>query len=247
MTLLPATGFAGVIAVGVSSPVSRPAEATTGAVTGPAVAGYLALFHGRSPRAGSQPASEAPPEWSGCARRGRCLPGFGAPVILSGSATCRLRQARRHLDLARLTDHVLAHGHSVGGLALQLRGNRPDQPLAGYPLGAFIPLGVGHELTGQDSAWLFQPYLAPDGQPSCQWSLRTGGPGDPGPPAARAAAIFIAAQPALLIGYAFWGGIGGGDGAAGRDPAAGAVELARDPKPRSASRGADPSGAARSG
>ena len=56
-TLLPATGFAGVIAVGVITCFPALAEATTGAVTGLAVAGYLAPLHGRPLRPGSQPAS----------------------------------------------------------------------------------------------------------------------------------------------------------------------------------------------
>src|SRR5258705_3512547 len=29
-----------------------------------------------------------------------------------------------------------------------------------YPVGSFLPLGIGHVLTGEDSAWLYQPYLA---------------------------------------------------------------------------------------
>ena len=31
---------------------------------------------------------------------------------------------------------------------------------SGYPLGAFLPLGIAGKLTGQDVAWLFQPMIA---------------------------------------------------------------------------------------
>ena len=30
----------------------------------------------------------------------------------------------------------------------------------GYPLGSFLPWGVGHSLVGQDLLWVFQPYEA---------------------------------------------------------------------------------------
>ena len=67
-------------------------------------------------------------------------------------------------------------------------------------------LGVGHALTRIDSAWIFQPYLACCGaavglgvyalvEPVVS-SLRL-----------RALVAFLAAQPALLYGYALWGGI----------------------------------------
>ena len=72
---------------------------------------------------------------------------------------------------------------------------------AGYPLGAFIPLGVGHELTGQDSAWLFQPYLALMAAFMSLVFYELAAPVIRDH-RLRAAAIFIAAQPALLIGYA---------------------------------------------
>ena len=59
------------------------------------------------------------------------------------------------------TDHVLTYGHSTAGIPPSSYEATVQINLsAGYPLGAFIPLGIGHELTGQDSAWLFQPYLA---------------------------------------------------------------------------------------
>ena len=128
------------------------------------MAGYLALLTGgpRGPvRDLSYFRSRSRLLWPIAAAAGVFF-AFGAPVILSGSATfagyIKLDDTSTWLAF---TDHVLAHGHSVGGLApSSYEATIQINLSAGYPLGAFIPLGVGHELTGQDSAWLFQPYLA---------------------------------------------------------------------------------------
>ena len=133
---------------------------------------------------------------------------YGAPVILSGSATfagyVKLDDTSTWLAF---TDHVLAHGHSVAGLPPSSYEATVQINLqAGYPVGAFIPLAVGSELTGTDPAWLFQPYLA------VMAAIMSLVLYDLARPVIqndriRAAAIFIAAQPALLVGYTFWGGI----------------------------------------
>src|SRR5262245_29062022 len=87
---------------------------------------------------------------------------YAAPIVLSGSATfagyISLDDTSTWLAF---TDNALAHGRSLAGLAPStyqavLQDNLP----AGYPIGSFVPLGVGHQLTGQDAAWLFQPYIA---------------------------------------------------------------------------------------
>src|SRR5262249_58788582 len=70
----------------------------------------------------------------------------------------------------------------------------------------FLPLGVGGKLVGQDIAWLFQPAIAFAGAMlglslytlvvrliSRRWIC--------------ALVAFVAAQPALLYGYAMWSGI----------------------------------------
>ena len=207
-------------------------------MTGLAVAGYLALFTG-GPRGPVRSLAFLRPRsewvWPALAAVGVFLV-FGAPVILSGSATfagyVKLDDTSTWLAF---TDHVLAHGHSVGGLAPSSYEATVQINLsAGYPLGAFIPLGVGHELTGQDSAWLFQPYLALMAAFMSLVFYELAAPVIRDH-RLRAAAIFIAAQPALLIGYAFWGGIKEvATALLVAILAAGAVELARDPKPRSA-------------
>src|SRR5437763_13046149 len=75
-----------------------------------------------------------------------------------------------------------------------------------YPVGAFLPLGIGHVLTGQDSLWLYQPYLA------VLASLLACALYELSRPlfksgARRAAAVFVASQSALLFGDTMWGGV----------------------------------------
>ena len=87
---------------------------------------------------------------------------YAAPIVLSGQATfagyITLDDTSTWLAL---TDRVMDHGRTLSGLAPSTY----QQVLAdyfgvGYPLGAFMPLGLGGKLTGQDIAWLFQPTLA---------------------------------------------------------------------------------------
>lgn len=238
-TLLPATGFAALIAVGgIITCFPSLAELTTGVVTGLAIAGYAALITGgpRGPvRSFSILKLRSGWVWPAVGALGVFFV-FGAPVILSGSATfagyVKLDDTSTWLAF---TDHVLAHGHSVTGLEPSSYEATIQINLgAGYPLGAFIPLGVGHELTGQDSAWLFQSYLA---LMAAFMSLVFYELAKPviRDHRLRAAAVFIAAQPALLVGYAFWGGIKEvATALLVAILAAGSVELAREPKLRSA-------------
>jgi len=133
---------------------------------------------------------------------------YAAPIVLSGSATfagyISLDDTSTWLALS---DHVLVHGRSLSDLAPStymavLR----DDIGGGYPVGAFVPLGIGHELTGIDAAWLFQPYIA---FVAAMLSLtiyalvtplvRSRG--------TRVLIAFVGAQSALLFGYAFWSGV----------------------------------------
>ncbi len=133
---------------------------------------------------------------------------YGAPVLLSGSATfagyVRLDDTATWLGI---TDQVMSHGRSLANLApstysLLLAANVTN----GYPLGAFMLLGIGHGLTGVDSAWIFQPYLA-----CCGAAIALGVYALAEPvlesPRLRALVAFLGAQPALLYGYSLWGGI----------------------------------------
>jgi hypothetical protein len=133
---------------------------------------------------------------------------YGAPVLLSGSATFagyfRLDDTATWLGI---TDHVMSHGRSLAGVPTSEYSARLSEYVANaYPLGSFMLLGVGHALTAIDSAWIIQPYLA-----CCGAAVGLGVYAlvEPivGPPRLRALLAFIAAQPALLYGYSLWGGI----------------------------------------
>ena len=69
-----------------------------------------------------------------------------------------------------------------------------------------MPLGLGHQLLSYDSAWLYQPYLAFLAA-LLALTLYTVLEGTIPSRPARAGAAFLAAQPAILYGYALWGGI----------------------------------------
>jgi hypothetical protein len=143
---------------------------------------------------------------------------YGAPVIFSGEATflgyVRLDDTATWFNLV---DALFSHGRSFASLPpstyeLNAQANLGAGVLAGingvaYPSGAFMLLGVGHWATGGvDIAWLFQPYLACCAaatalaiyallEPLLDWRWL------------RAFIAFVAAQSALLFGYATWGGI----------------------------------------
>jgi hypothetical protein len=131
-----------------------------------------------------------------------------APVLLSGAATVvgyiELDDTATFLAIG---DRVLDHGRSLAGLAPSSYEATLDSYLAhGYPVGSILPLAIGHELTGQDVAWLYQPYLA---LLAAVLALVLFALLEPvvRSRAARAGAAALAAQPALLYGYAQWGGV----------------------------------------
>jgi len=133
---------------------------------------------------------------------------FAAPIVLSGSATfagyLTLDDTPTWLALA---DNALQHGRSVAGLAPSTYSVvLHDYLSTGYPLGSFLPLGIGQELTRQDAAWLFQPQIA---FMAAILALSIYSLSAPllRARSLRAAVAFLGAQPALLFGYAFWSGI----------------------------------------
>ena len=138
---------------------------------------------------------------------------YGAPVILSGEATflgyVRLDDTATWFNLI---DQLFSHGRSFANLPSStfVLNAMTDLATTGggsaYPSGAFMLTGVGHWVTGIDIAWVFQPYLACCAaalslaiyalvSPLLEWRWL------------RAFVAFIAAQSALLFGYAAWGGI----------------------------------------
>ena len=133
---------------------------------------------------------------------------FAAPTVLSGHATwagyIKLDDTATWLAM---TDRVMDHGRDLSGLAPSTYEVTLHSYLAAsYPVGSFLPLGIGHVLLGQDSAWLFQPVL---GFYAAMLALGLYALAAPliASPRLRAAVAFGASQPALLFGYSLWGGI----------------------------------------
>jgi hypothetical protein len=133
---------------------------------------------------------------------------YAAPIVLSGAATfagyITLDDTSTWLLLA---DRAMEHGRTQSGLEpstyQQVITDYLDH---GYPLGGFLPMGIGGKLTGQDIAWLYQPTIAFSGATlalsiySLSSRLVVSRP-------LRAVVAFVAAQPALLYAYAYWSGI----------------------------------------
>lgn len=133
---------------------------------------------------------------------------YAAPIVASGQATfAGFIKLDDTATWMALTDRVMEHGRDLSGLAPSsyyetLRFNLAD----GYPVGVFLPLGVGQQILGTDVAWLIQPYLASlAGLLALSlwelsgWVLSSA--------RLRTAVVVLAAQPALLFGYYLWGGI----------------------------------------
>ena len=136
------------------------------------------------------------------------LAAYAAPIVLSGHATfAGYIKLDDDSSLLAVTDRAMEHGRSLAGLEPSTY-LRVLQTLLvhGYPLATFMPLGVARTLVRDDALWLYQPCLAFMAAMlalslyelcarliDARWL--------------RAVAAFIAAQSALLYGYALWGGI----------------------------------------
>ncbi len=196
--LLP-LGFAAIVVISLcTTATSATARLTTPIVVALAVVGLGLAFPVRLRRADAWPAASAAAVYAA----------FGAPVFLSGTATfagyIKLDDTATWLAF---TDRLLDHGRNSSGLAPSTYEAAISLFFAGgYPVGAFPPLGVAHELLGTDSAWIFQPYTA-----FLAAMLALGIFGLLArvieSSSLRAIAAFVAAQPALLFGYSLWGGV----------------------------------------
>ena len=109
-----------------------------------------------------------------------------------------------------LTDHVVAeNGRDLGTLAPSSYEAMLDSHLEQiglYPVGSFLPLGIGGRLVGTDIAWVFQPYIS-FGAAMLALGLYELSARLVRSPRVRALATFIAAQPALLYAYSQWSGV----------------------------------------
>jgi hypothetical protein len=132
----------------------------------------------------------------------------GAPVVASGEATfagyVKLDDTATFLALI---DRALDHGRDLAGLAPSTYEATLSVNLEhGYPVGAVLPLGIGARLVGTDPAWVYQPYLAVLAAllALCLYYLSSNVIGNR---PLRALAAAVASQPALLYGFAMWGGV----------------------------------------
>jgi hypothetical protein len=133
---------------------------------------------------------------------------FGAPVVLSGEATfAGYIKLDDTATWFALTDRLMEEGRSLEGLPPSSYEATLFFNLAEwYPVGAFVPFGVAAELSGQELAWVFQPYLAllASFTALALWQLLGNLRATP---AVRIAIVVLATQAATLFAYALWGGI----------------------------------------
>jgi hypothetical protein len=196
-TLLVPAGFAVIIAAGgLTTLTSATARLTTPVVVALAVAGAIVGGVRRRPTA------------AGAATGALAFVASGAPVLASGGATfmgyVKLDDTATFLAL---TDRLTEHGRSAAGLAPSTyEAVITTYAATGYPIGSLLPLGIGHELTRQDAAWLYAPTLAFSAA-VVALALFTVLERAIRPAAWRAGAAVVASQAALLVGYAQWGGI----------------------------------------
>lgn len=195
--LLIPVGFAAVVVIAqLATLSSATARLATPAVVGCAIVGLVLAFPLRRPN-----------WWPALAGAGGYA-AYAAPVAASGQATfagyIKLDDTATYLAML---DRVVDEGRSLAGLAPSTYEATLATSLDyGYPLGSFVPLGVGSTLLGTDPAWLWQPYLAFLGG-LLAIGLYSLLPAALGPRPLLVAAAILAAQPALLFGYSLWGGI----------------------------------------
>jgi hypothetical protein len=147
------------------------------------------------------------PQWA-LAAAGGVFAVFAAPIVLSGQATfAGYIKLDDTATWFALTDHALSHGSSLSNLPVSTYGATLSSYLhTDYPLGSFLPLAIGHRLTGQDIAWLVQPYMsfmAAMLALCLYWLARRLLGSRP----LAALCAFGAAQAATLYGYTLWGGV----------------------------------------
>ena len=197
--LLIPLGFAVAVVIGEFASISDlTAELATPLTAGFAVAGFLLAGAGAFARID---------RWAVGAVAAAFLI-YAAPVAFSGEPTIagfiKLDDTATWLAL---TDRVVDHGNDVSGLAPSSYEATLDFNLAdGYPIGAFLPLGIGATFVGTDIAWLIQPYMAfiAVSLVLCLYAL---GEGLVASRPLRVLCAVPAGAAALLFGYYLWGGI----------------------------------------
>lgn len=197
--LLAPVGFAAIIVVASLTTISDlTANLTTPAVIGLAAAGFGLAGWNRLQR----------PDVALLTCAAAVYLVYLAPVALSGDATfAGYIKLDDTATWFAITDHVMEHGRNFTDLAPSTYEATLDAyPGDGYPIGVNLPLGVGRELSGQDVAWVFQPYIA---FLAALLAIAVAALVKPlvGRRWLVALVAFLAAQASLLFGYALWGGV----------------------------------------
>jgi hypothetical protein len=197
--VVPAAGLAVVVVATHFTTLSdATAELSVPVVVALAVAGFALSF----------PWKRGSIDWWAMVAGGGVFAIYAAPIVLSGETTftgyIKLDDTATWLALA---DRIMEHGRDLSGLP----GSSYEATLAfnlpgGYPIGAFLPLGIGRALAGQDGAWVFQPYMAFLAAMLAETFYVLVAPVVRSR-ALRALAAFVASQAALLFGYYLWGGV----------------------------------------
>ena len=133
---------------------------------------------------------------------------YGAPILLSGDATfsgyIKLDDTATWMAF---TDRTMEFGRNLDGLAPSSYEATLDLNLVkGYPTAIFVPWGIGAAISGQDLAWVFEPYEA---LLAALLALCLNAIAMPAVRSARMRALIalVAASAALLVGYSLWGGV----------------------------------------
>lgn len=131
-----------------------------------------------------------------------------APVMVSGAPFVGWIKLDDGATWLAFADRLIEAGRTTAGLSpssyeavLQI-----NWESSAYPVGAFPPLGAVAALLNIDPAWLLQPYLAflAATLALVVWAVLTPHVVSP---RWRVALVLLATTPALLLGYAWWGGI----------------------------------------
>ena len=198
--LLPA-GFATIVVLSAFPPVA----AATAPLGAPLLVGAAVFGVGLMVVLGTRVAAVDP--WAVLAVVGTYA-SYAAPTVLSGRATfdgyIKLDDTATYLAMI---DRVATQGYDVAGLnASTYEATLNTSLVYGYPVGSFAPLADVQRLLGIDAAWLWQPYLAFIGALIALALYALAAPLVSSRPL-RVGVALVAAQPALLYGYALWGGI----------------------------------------
>ena len=198
-TLLLPSGLAVLVVVALFATANgATARLATPAVVVAAVAGFVLARNRPRPRLD---------RWALAAGLG-AFAVYAAPVVLSGRATFPgyIKLDDDSTFMANL-DRAMQHGRNISGLEPSTYLATLQPHLAkGYPLGSVLPIGVGRNIVGGDSLWLYQPCIAfmavvlalalyelTARVTERRWL--------------RSLAAFVGAQSALLYGYTLWGGL----------------------------------------